>query len=109
MIDLLIALGIGASFVVFAVCLWLLKREKTKKKSRAAQTAEGVSVRTRRESSSGATARGDGGSATGDCPTGASRSFFTDAFLHRRFISGGRRAGGGKKSFHIGHLQSPAR
>jgi heme A synthase len=35
MIDLLIALGIGASFVVFAVCLWLIQREKTKKKNPA--------------------------------------------------------------------------
>ena len=35
MMDLLIALGIGASFVVFAVCLWLIKRGKTKKKNSA--------------------------------------------------------------------------
>lgn len=30
MIDILIELGMGACFVVFALCLWLLKREKQK-------------------------------------------------------------------------------
>jgi hypothetical protein len=37
MIDLLIKLGIGASFIVFAICLWLLKREKQKRKKTRGQ------------------------------------------------------------------------
>ena len=32
MTDLLIQLGIGATFVIFAICLWLLKKEKEKRR-----------------------------------------------------------------------------
>ena len=32
-IDLLLAFGIFASFVVFGICIWLLKREMNKKKA----------------------------------------------------------------------------
>jgi heme A synthase len=32
-IDMLIGIGIFASFVVFGVCMWLLKREMNKKKA----------------------------------------------------------------------------
>jgi hypothetical protein len=37
MIDLLIQMGIAPSFVIFAICLWLLKREKQKQKSAKGQ------------------------------------------------------------------------
>ena len=33
-IDVLIKIGIFACFAVFAVCLWLLKREKAKRKKK---------------------------------------------------------------------------
>jgi hypothetical protein len=33
LVDLLCALGIFASFVVFGVCMWIIKREMNKKKN----------------------------------------------------------------------------
>jgi hypothetical protein len=32
-IDILLGLGIFAGFVIFAVCMWLLRRELNKKKA----------------------------------------------------------------------------
>jgi len=37
MIDILIQFGIGACFAIFAICLWLLKREKQKQKRTKSQ------------------------------------------------------------------------
>ena len=33
LIDLLIKIGIFVSFIVFAICIWVLKREMNKKKA----------------------------------------------------------------------------
>ena len=46
MIDILIQIGIFATFVIFALCLWLIKREKGKqKRDRQLQQQGGKSQR----------------------------------------------------------------